>query len=806
MANKTLTATVKLNTSSAEASLKKLSKKINDVQKAVTKVGTNSKLATNINKAAASTDKLRIATNKWATATNKVLSTTSKVSNTARKINTANHQATNSAWKLGYAYRSANGSASGLLGTVKRLASTYLGIMGAKAVIETSDVITSSENRLNNIKGANPQNTQEALDKIYAAAQRSRSGYGDMMGNVSKTMTLAGDSFQGNIDNAIRFQEIMSKAYTVGGASAAEQASSMYQLVQALGSGVLQGDELRSLREGAPIAYKKIEEFAQGVLKTEDSLKDLASQGVITSDIVVAAIMDAEEEINKSFKNTDKTFAQVWNNIKNTAIKAFEPVLQKLNDALNSDVCEAAIDGIGKALVVLADITLWVFDILGRFFNWCKENWDWLKNVVIVAMTVIVGYITWMTISAVIAFLVQYWWIILIIGAIALLIYVFSELGIGVDQVVGAICGAIMFLGYLIWDIVVWIITICYYAISLIWDALVGIAVGIIEAVIGILTVIVWVIQAIVQVILWVGETIWATIVTIYDVIYTILKGVYGAFKGAIVGIYQLFVWLGQSVLWILYGIAECIDFIFGSSLASSVKGWIDGLGNSVDALDKKLDPLGEFEDIGNQWSSSYGSLGEMYTSEDLNLYNNMAAVGDFSAGLIKDFDEAGASLLLDPTALDEWALGKTINPMDGWDKGYKFGSDAANNVSSAIDSYLKSPDFGKGVLNPNDPSYALGDSYDPSGANDDILAGLDTLNGTTDDIKDKMDMTDDDLDFLRKIAEMEWRNEFTTAEIKVDMTNYNSVNGDRDLDGVVEYLADVLRGEMTNVAYGVHS
>ena len=67
------------------------------------------------------------------------------------------------------------------------------------------------------------------------------------------------------------------------------------------------------------------------------------------------------------------------------------------------------------------------------------------------------------------------------------------------------------------------------------------------------------------------------------------------------------------------------------------------------------------------------------------------------------------------------------------------------------------------------------------------------------------IEVTDEDIEYLRKIAEMEWRNEFTTAEIKIDMTNNNTVNGERDLDGIVSYLSDVLREEMTNVAYGVH-
>ena len=226
MSNKVLKASVKLDTKSAESSLTRLEKKIKAVNTAVNRTSSsNSKLTSQINKAT--------------TATNRLNATTQKVVNTTNKINTANTRATNSAHRLSNAYKASNTSASRLLNTIKSIASTYLGIMGARILINTSDTITSAENRFNNLPGGNEQVTAESMDKIYAASQRSRSGYADMMGNVSKTMTLAGDAFQNNIDNAIRFQEIMAKSYTIGGASAAEQSSSMYQLVQALGSGIL---------------------------------------------------------------------------------------------------------------------------------------------------------------------------------------------------------------------------------------------------------------------------------------------------------------------------------------------------------------------------------------------------------------------------------------------------------------------------------------------------------------------------------------------------------------------------------------
>jgi tape measure domain-containing protein len=76
---------------------------------------------------------------------------------------------------------------------------------------------------------------------------------------------------------------------------------------------------------------------------------------------------------------------------------------------------------------------------------------------------------------------------------------------------------------------------------------------------------------------------------------------------------------------------------------------------------------------------------------------------------------------------------------------------------------------------------------------------------GNTKDIKDSLDISTEDLKYLRDIAEQEVINRFTTAEIKVDMTNYNSVNNEMDLDGMTTYLKDRLETDMQSAAEGVH-
>jgi hypothetical protein len=142
----------------------------------------------------------------------------------------------------------------------------------------------------------------------------------------------------------------------------------------------------------------------------------------------------------------------------------------------------------------------------------------------------------------------------------------------------------------------------------------------------------------------------------------------------------------------------------------------------------------------------------------------------------------------------------------DAYDAGAGVGRDFTNWVGSVGDNIKGSLngltngdmllDANNSLPNPNAPEYNLENSYNPE--------ALDALNAIEDNT-DELDLTNDELDYLRRLAEMEWRNEFTTAEIKVDMTNYNNVNGDQDLDGIVEYLSDVLKDEMHSVAYGVH-
>ena len=735
------------------------------------------------------------------------------------KVTTQKHKSALAAQKVKDATDKTTQSTNRLLSSVKKLAGAYLGIQTAKLAIETSDTITSAQNKLNNLTSGSPEKTEESMDKIYAAAQRSRSSYSGMMSNVSKSMMLAEESFQGNIDNAIRFQEIMAKAYTVGGATAAEQHSSMYQLVQALGSGTLAGDELRSVREGAPLAYKEIERFAQENLKTTKSLKDLASEGVITSDIVVAAIMNAGDKIEKKFKNTKMTFAQAWDQIKNTAMKAFEPALESLNSLLSSDAGQKIIEGIGNALIVLGNTFSWLINTLSSFFNWCADNWSWLKYVIGVAIGVIIALMIKQAAVAIATALVNAWaWLqanwalLLIVASVMAILYVY-ELW---RQAAISLCEALL-----------WVAIIIAAAFLIAGIIIMSIPMLIIAAIIAVLAIAFMFFEEICGAVTWTGMlfknvglavanffiAIWNWVSTAFmnciewivtafhnsiNWIINFAMGLWNSIKAIAsnIGIAFENAWIGaQNAFWsFIQGCLEGIKWLEPAINAIAKAFGIEGftLSGLIDNVSNKQKDYKDFVSVGDAWSDGYHT--KAYESGDY---------GDLS---------------------DAWNSGMSTFDVfqDGWGTdAYDIGANWAGGIKDSINewgSQFQDPNnggLGTDLVNmlglngslpdPNNPMYDASGAYDPTGANADILKGLDKIGDNTDDIKDSMDLTDDDLDYLRRLAEMEWRNEFTTAEIKVDMTNNNTVNGEQDLDGIVTYLSDVLREEMSNVAYGVH-
>ncbi len=248
--------------------------------------------------------------------------------------------------------KNGQGAAGGLISKIKNLALTVGIAFSAKNVINLSDSMTQTSARLNLINDG--LQTQEDLqNKIFAAAQRSRGAYNDTASTVAKLGLLAKNAFSGN-DDTIRFTELMNKAFVVSGASQTESTNAMYQLTQAMASNRLQGDELRSIRENAPMLMAAIEKFTG---KSGKDLQKMAEQGEITASIIKNSLYTAGNDIETKFKEIPMTYAQVWTNIQNKLLQSFQPLITVIGQGAqfiydNWSTLEPIFVGLATALAI----------------------------------------------------------------------------------------------------------------------------------------------------------------------------------------------------------------------------------------------------------------------------------------------------------------------------------------------------------------------------------------------------------------------------------------------------------------------
>lgn len=257
---------------------------------------------------------------------------------------------------LGYTER-AETATSKLMTTVKGLAGAYMGLQGLKALVNLSDAISSTTARLNNMNDG-LQTTEELNNMIFASANRTRSSYLETANMVAQLGSMAKDVFDSSAE-IVAFAEQINKQLVISGANGESANAALFQLEQALASGVLRGEELNSVMEQTPIIAQTIADYL-GISKAE--LRELASEGKITTDVIKNAIFDAAEETNAKFEEMPMTWAQVFNIFGNYAIQALQPLLSTLSWLANN------IEIIGP-LVLAAAGAFTVFQIAA---NWTK--------------------------------------------------------------------------------------------------------------------------------------------------------------------------------------------------------------------------------------------------------------------------------------------------------------------------------------------------------------------------------------------------------------------------------------------------
>lgn len=240
-------------------------------------------------------------------------------------------KASNEQNQLNNSLKTGQNQASNLMNTLKSMVGAYVGIQGIQKLVGVSDRMTSTTARLNMI--VDDGGSVEALEeKIMQSAQRSRASYLDTAQAISQMGLLAGDAFQTN-DELIQFTETLNKQFVIAGANQAGASAATLQLTQALSSGVLRGEELNSVFEQAPNVIQSIADYLDVPI---GSIREMASEGEITAEIVKNAMLSATQSVNEQFESMPMTWGQVWTQMENIALTALQPVLNLISWTANN--------------------------------------------------------------------------------------------------------------------------------------------------------------------------------------------------------------------------------------------------------------------------------------------------------------------------------------------------------------------------------------------------------------------------------------------------------------------------------------
>lgn len=286
------------------------------------------------------------------------------MSNVYIQINNTINRAANAQQRLNAAIRQGTSNGNILLSSLKNIAAAYLSIQGAQKLVERSDKYTSSMARINLIK-AEGESAKEVYDKIYHAAQRATTPLDEMTHNVSKLAITAREAFSGT-DEIIYFTELVAKQFTIAGASATEAENAMYQLIQAMASNRLQGDEFRSVIENAPLLTASIRKHLN---VSQDELKKMATAGELTAEVIKGSMFEIADEINKQFESIPLRFSDLWTLIANKVERSMTPVYEQISKLWNNEGFRTLLNVITGGFVLILNTIVKTFIAIGNMIK-----------------------------------------------------------------------------------------------------------------------------------------------------------------------------------------------------------------------------------------------------------------------------------------------------------------------------------------------------------------------------------------------------------------------------------------------------
>ena len=746
---------------------------------------------------------------------NKVANTQERVARTAERMNQNTRRIAPAQIEMGNSAQTAGGKVANMWNKFKGYVIALFAIQAVtralRALFGASDTFSSIQARLNLINDGS-QTTAQLNEKIYRTAQRSRAEYTAMASSVAKLNMLTNGVFKNN-DESIRFLELVNKSFTVAGASAEEQKSAMLQLTQAMASGRLQGDELRSISENSPMILQAIEKYA-GISRAE--LRKMAAEGKITSELIKNSIFAAAEDIESKFSKVPMTIGQAWTTFLNYLQMRLQPIFQLIQDALRSDefkqfaaIATAAIDGLVWSVMFLAEVFGIVWRTVYSIYYFFASNWSTIGPIITGIAAALAVVYTYMLAMRIIDTIRAAW------EALNATVQVFNML-VAANPIVaiGLIVIAVL-IGISVATIGVGETVELVFGI--IGAALYGLAAIAFNIFVAIWNIVVTVVEAIVNAFIMGVDFIktlwWGFLV----VIGTIAETVANIFVDVINFLLEKWNDFGHGMNQLWYNIGKGV-----AKMAEAAGGVVDGLINAVlggieDMINKAIGGInGMIEAVNKIPGVNIGaltnvSLGRSSIASAAKAWGDaMAAPVKGAAAKIERIQGLAKGLAGDkPQGSQLWTaprasfanVGDAVS--DGYNAGKGFGKGLVNGVQGILDKVNNA--MNPGAHNPFNPGGAglggLGGAtpFDPS-----MLGGgggKGPKGGKLDKV-DEVGLSDEYMKLIRDVAAMKWQQTFVT--LKPEIVNNLEVKDDRDTQDFIAKFNDQLLDAVENQASGL--
>ena len=636
---------VKTVLSGAEKGAKKLNTASTSAGNAVKTIGQSS---ANISRVSSSMNSAVNSTKRFSTATTQstqgLRGLVTSLTNVKSKIVSATTTGVSKFKQLATSMKESSSSGNSLVGVLGKVAAAVGSVMGVKQIIGLSDTMSQTKARLD-LMNDGLQSTKELQDRIFDSAQKSRGSYQDTADLVSKLGLNAKDAFE-NTAQIVDFAEQVNKQFVISGASAEETKNATLQLTQALSSGVLRGDELRSIFEQAPTLIQSIANY-MGV--PIGRIRDMAAEGQITAETVKNALLGCADETNAKFASMPLTFSQLWTNFKNRAMQAFQPVLEKINELANNGKLEEYIGKIAEAMATVSDVIM-------NVITWVLDHQDIVKAAFI-GLSVAIGAMT----VAMWAFNIASYanpviWIVLaIIAVIALLV-----------------AGIVLVVEH--WNEIKDAASACWEGVKSawgnvtdffkgIWDKIVSGATGLWNSIVSIFTTIknffvsIWNSMYTVVSTFWgaiwntispIVMAIWNLISTIFTVIWTIISTIMQGIFHVISNVWNVIYNAVSGVLISIWNIITSIwNIIYTavSGVLSSIWGAVSSIWNSIyNAISGVLSSI--FNTVSNIWNNIFSVVRNKVVEIYNNVKDKFTEILNYLGGLKDKFLQKGHEMI----------------------------------------------------------------------------------------------------------------------------------------------------------------